>query len=422
MSSPNLNSPKISIQQLEEAFAAFNQVSADLGSNYRELEGQVSNLNRELAASHSARMRELTEKGKLAAKLSALMDALPGGVLILDADGKIKEENPVARLLLGASFQGQYWLQALKLSAPDQFNAPNGLEGEITLSNGNRVSIKSSTYGDEGNTIILLTDVSENHRLNELVNREKRLSALGEMAARLAHQVRTPLSSAILYLSHLPQSDDNENPKPIASKILSRLRQIERLIEGMLSYIRGETGEYRYFSLNQLLADVKDSFSEQLETTRGHIELNCTGCECVINGDREALFNAISNLVDNAILAVDTQPIICMSLICEGDRYLISVEDNGPGIDESIRELVFDPFFSTRPMGTGLGLAVVMSVISAIGGTVTVKSNPTEGAQFMISLPRDLGSINEEFGIWQLIPKRAIAEEKSNTLNRRVRP
>ncbi|MBN4075674.1 PAS domain-containing sensor histidine kinase, partial [Gammaproteobacteria bacterium AH-315-E17] len=197
-------SSSLEINQLEKVFATFNQVSADLGSRYQQLEIQVAGLSDELAASHSARIQELTEKELLAAKLTALMSALPGGIITLDADSIIKEENAIAIELLGHSLKSSHWSEVFENTSP---NTPT-LHGEISVKSTNkRISISSSPYGDDDlkdtNTIILLTDITENYRLNNQLIREERLAELGEMAAKLAHQIRTPLSSAILYLSHL---------------------------------------------------------------------------------------------------------------------------------------------------------------------------------------------------------------------------
>ena len=395
MSTNIIDTPDISINQLEEVFATFNQVSIDLGSSYRELETRVSRLSEELAATHSARIRELTEKETIAAKLSALMDALPGGVLALDANTIIREENPVAIQILGKSFQGKSWNTALENSTTTE----PVLNGELSFQNGKRISISSSAYGDEGDTIMLLTDVSENYRLNNLINREKRLAALGEMAARLAHQVRTPLSSAILYLSHLsfPAAQQAKSTTTV-NKILNRLRQIESLIDGMLSYIRGDMTVNQEFCLVDLLREVKDAMSLQIKSANGKLKLHHLNHRCVIRGDKEALFNALTNLVENSIQAVEGNPAITLSLDKEDQFFKIRVEDNGPGIDASIKEQVFDPFFSTRLGGTGLGLAVVLSAVKAHGGEVTIKSASNNGALLELSIPVDISI--EESGIW----------------------
>lgn len=397
------SSPDISIVQLEEVFATFNKVSADLGSSYRELEARVSGLSEELTATQSARIKELTAKEQLAAKLSALMDALPGGVIAIDADGIIKEQNPVAIQILGSDFQGKSWLHALENST--SFGPM--MDGEISFQNGKRISISSSPYGEDGDTIILLTDVSENYRLNNLINREKRLAALGEMAARLAHQVRTPLSSAILYLSHLSAPAKGQTKSAIIiKKILNRLQKIERLVDGMLSYIRGDINVNQEFSLNDLLREVKESASLQIKQSNGSLKLNCPEQECVIRGDQEALFNALSNLVENSIQAVANEPAIILSLSKNNEIYNISVEDNGPGIEPSIKERVFEPFFSTRTVGTGLGLAVVLSTVKAHNGEVCIETAESGGSIFQLLIPADLNNPAEESGIWGVNPQQ----------------
>ncbi len=405
MKPSSLEHPDISITQLEEVFTAFNQVSEELGTSYRELESRVSDLSEELAATHSARVNELTEKEQLAAKLSGLMYALPGGVITMDCAGIIKEENPVAIQLLGESFQGRSWQQALGYAGL----AEPILSGEVSFKNGKRISISSSRYGNDDRIIVLLTDVSENYRLNNMLNREQRLAALGEMAARLAHQVRTPLSSAILYLSHLSfPTAENERSKGIAKKILSRLQQIERLIEGMLSYIRGDINDKQEFSLNDLLEEVKDATSFQIKESNGCLKLNRLGKPCVIQGDHEALFNALSNLVENSVQAVKNNPDIIISLSEERGFYIIRVEDNGPGIDDSIKERLFDPFFSTRTVGTGLGLAVVLSAVKAHGGEISVRNAANGGAIFQLSIPTDVNILGDESGIWETDPQQQI--------------
>lgn len=379
----------ISMSQLEEVFATFNQVSAELGCSYKELEGKVSGLSEELAATHSARLKELTEKEMLAAKLSALMDALPGGVIAIDAKGIIKEENPAAIEILDRSFLGYSWLKALEFSA----SVGPLLDGEISCHNGKRVSISSSAYGDEGNIILLLTDISENYRLNTIINREQRLAAMGEMAARLAHQVRTPLSSAILYLSHISSTT-------ITKKILDRLRQIEKLIDGMLSYIRGEGNSNQEFSLNKLLGELKKFSALQLRKSEGELIIDCPDYDCSILGNQEALFNALSNLIENAIQVSTQKPLIKISLNRTNGYFNICVEDNGPGIDDKIKDRVFDPFFSTRPMGTGLGLAVVSSVIKAHDGEIYLKSAEGGGTIFQVLLPDIIDRTDTNSGMW----------------------
>ena len=383
MSTDALTETSLSRKKLEELFATFNQVSVDLGSRYRELETRVAQLNSELAASHSARLQELTEKEQLAAKLGSLMDALPGGVLVIDSSGYVLEETSSAQRILGQSVKDLNWKEILKKTSRDHLM----LNGEVSLENGVRICISSSSYGESGEIVILLTDVSENYRLRKLIDREERLSELGEMSARLAHQIRTPLSTAILYLSHLPTQPESIESFPVAKKILDRLRQIESLTDGMLSYIRGEGRSLSEFSLEKVFEEVKDANIIQVEWFGGELELDLPDIPCPYFGDREAIFNSLSNLVDNSIKAARFNPCIRMSLSLQGSFYQLTVEDNGPGISESIRDHIFDPFYSNRSGGTGIGLAVVHSAVKACGGEIAIRTATGGGALIEMLLP-----------------------------------
>lgn len=391
------------LNKLEQAFDLFNQMSADLGSSYRVLESQVAALRQELAASNSARVKELTAKEQLAAKLSALMEALPGGVLAVDVHGVISDENPAAQAILGQSVKDLSWQSVLaQLTSEKDFR-----EGEVTLHNDKRVSISTSAYGDHGDTIVLLTDISENYRLGNLINREKRLTALGEMSARLAHQVRTPLSSAMLYLSHLSagKAASPEHNEVITKNIRNRLRQIEKLIEGMLSYIRGDITARQTFSVNALLQEVNDTTSPRLQAANGSLLIDSPVQDLCMRGDKEALANALQNLIDNAIEAAQEAPHITVGIFEADGNINIKVADNGPGISDFHKENIFDPFYSTREGGTGLGLAVVMSAVKAHRGEISIENLKTGGTVFTISIPHWPEETTEDLGIWASDPE-----------------
>ena len=173
---------------LEQAFAAFNAHSAQLEDAYRELKSQVGVLTRELAAARRERERQQAEKQRLARRLDGLLGALPGGVLVLDGDGRIFECNTAATALLGEPLLEQRWQDVVTRAGAVL------ADGELTLANGRRVGISRRRLDGEPGHILLLTDVTETRRLQALLARNERLSEMGEMAARLAHQIRTPLS------------------------------------------------------------------------------------------------------------------------------------------------------------------------------------------------------------------------------------
>ena len=174
---------------LANAFATFNQLSDQLATSYKALEKQVSHLNSELKQTNDARIRELTEKERLANRLSTLLQALPGGVVVIDSEGRVQEYNQAAVDLLGEPLQSLSWASVIERAF-----APRGDDGhDISLKDGRRVNISTCPMANEPGQILLITDVSEMRELKDKLNHRERLVAMGEMAASLAHQIRTHL-------------------------------------------------------------------------------------------------------------------------------------------------------------------------------------------------------------------------------------
>lgn len=384
------------VQELEQAFAAFNQHSLQLEGAYADLKKRVSVLTAQLAAAHSERLKQLAEKERLASRLEELLSLLPGGVLVLDHEGIVREHNPAALALLGEPLLGRSWHEVVQRACETQ------ADGELVLASGRRVSVTRRSMPAEPGHILLLTDVTETRDLQSLVARNQRLSAMGEMAARLAHQIRTPLASAVLYTSQMEHASlDSEGRARFARKSLSRLRQLERMVNDMLVYARGGRSDVQSLSTAEILAEVRQLVQPQLPSG-GSIEVvidtdsfsaGDAGGIAELQGNREALAGALANLATNAIQAAGDDVALTLSAACGDDgSHLFSVKDNGPGLPADLRDCVFEPFFTTRPDGTGLGLAVVRSVARAHGGDVWVEDAPGGGALFGIRIPNDSGS------------------------------
>ncbi len=217
----------------------------------------------------------------------------------------------------------------------------------------------------------------------EIQGRQDRLSAIGEMTAGFAHQVRTPLASVMLYVSQL----DTSTPKQerIVGKITARLNDLGRMVNDMLGFAAGAKPIQEHVVVNDLLSAVWRTIEPQL-TNPAVLGMQCLADPIRIAANKEALKGAILNLINNAEQACGDAARILLSASLSGDRVLISVTDNGPGIPRQAIPRVFEPFFTTRPDGTGLGLAVVREVTRAHNGEIFVQSGDT-GTCFTISLP-----------------------------------
>lgn len=380
---------QFSASQLEQAFETFNQLSQQLDMSYRDLQGRVVGLTEELAAARSARLRELAEKERLAHRLSSLLSVLPGGVLILDAQNRIRDANPEALELLGEPLLGHPWLSVRERVATGHGSSDNGCDREWRLASGKQVSVTSRFLDDSGEQVLLITDVSEIHQLQEQLGRKKRLAALGEMAARLAHQIRTPLSSTTLYLSQLGRDNlPGEQRQKIVAKVSERLSHMGNLVDSMLSFVRGETPVTQQVKLNQVLAGFEATILPEVEKQHASLSITPVDDSLSLLGDVDELVGALTNLAMNA-LQVSPQPVALELWVgaLNHSWFQLRFRDNGPGIPAEYIERVFDPFFTTRAQGTGLGLAVVAMTVAQHGGEITVCNRPTGGAEFIINLP-----------------------------------
>lgn len=217
----------------------------------------------------------------------------------------------------------------------------------------------------------------------EIQGRRDRLTAIGEMTAGFAHQVRTPLASAMLYVSQLDTSTPQQ--ERVVAKITARLNDLGRMVNDMLGFAAGAKPTLEHVIVNDLLSAVWRTIEPQLPNP-AILGMQCLAEPLRIAANKEALKGAILNLINNAEQACDDSARIVLSAQHSGDRVLISVSDNGPGIPEHSIGRIFEPFFTTRPDGTGLGLAVVREVARAHNGDIFVQSGEM-GSCFTISLP-----------------------------------
>lgn len=383
---PNSNDLPSSPQELQQAFALFNQVSEQLTVAYAELQAKAEGLTQELAIANGALRRQYEEKEALSQRLSQLLNALPGGVIVLDTEGRVEEANPAATRLLGDSLVGMGW-SAIEVTSLET----TATTGEWMIRNTERrVSISRNERVGGGGVILLLQDITEAHTMEAQLQRHKRLSAMGEMAAALAHQLRTPLSTALLYTSNLRDSSLAEEERGrFIDKALGRLRHLEALIKDMLVFVRGGKGTHEHIPVAELLSEVQQVIEPQMLQHGVKFEASCSVEGASINGSREAIAGALTNLLANAMQACAGGGSVTLSAGLEKDSVVVfSVKDDGRGIPPEILERLFEPFFTTRTEGTGLGLAIVREVAQVHGGDISVKSKLGSGSEFQLRLPK----------------------------------
>lgn len=378
--------PDPKAQELQRAFDVFNQVSLELTQAYEGLQGRVESLTAELAVANGELRRQFQEKEALSERLSLLLNALPAGVVVLDSAAVISEANPVARQMFGAAIGGGNWLslaqdQLKSTDAPDEWEL-----GE------RRVAIAESPLDSAGGRLLLIHDITVAHELKANAERNQRLAAMGEMAASLAHQLRTPLATALLYSSNLAQPELSDAARTrFAGKATEQLKRLELLIQDVLLFARGESIGRDIIPAVSLIAEVAQTM-EPLCLQKGvAFSVTVTVGDAIITGSRKALSGALLNLLENALQACESRGEhsgeVRLAAELSGRQLRVSVRDTGGGIAPEAQGRLFEPFFTTRGQGTGLGLAIALGVVRAHGGTIDVSSMPGEGSEFVMLLP-----------------------------------
>jgi two-component system, sensor histidine kinase FlrB len=362
--------------ELQAAFLAFGSVSEQLEGAFESLRGQVAQLRADLSDAHAGREH-------LSARLSALVKGLPGGVLVLDGRGDILECNPAAIELLGEPLIKQPFATVWVRSAVN----PRGVGEQTELRSGRYVNLSRRALENDGE-VVLLTDVTETHLMQVLLARQQRLLTLGELAAGLAHQIRTPLAAAMLYASQMTLAE--RSPADLArcaEKTAGSLKQLDQLVNDMLAFAHGGSAR-EAVSVSALLEQVAQWLRPALrEGVR--LTIRTLAPELMVRANAPSLVSAVLNLATNALQAA-TGALNLELLARRGPagRAQIVVSDDGPGVPAQIRARIFEPFFTTRARGNGIGLSIVKSVVDGHGGSVYL-ADSNYGATFVIELPAE---------------------------------
>lgn len=213
------------------------------------------------------------------------------------------------------------------------------------------------------------------------------LAHLGKMSAVLAHEIRNPLG-AMKGFVQLAAERVRPETAVLLEPAVGEIRRLERLVDDLLLYGREAEPRLREIPWNDLAAQV-EAQARQLASPAG-AAFACEKAGCILTTDPDLLKQALLNLLRNAFEAVSGRPggTVALRITCaSGGDLTLAVEDNGPGMGEQARRRLYEPFFTTKPHGTGLGLATTRKVVEALGGSLSLLSWPGVGTRAEISLP-----------------------------------
>lgn len=368
--------------------ASLNQLSGLLSRSYVELEHRIGQLQHELAQTDQRRQQESSAREQLAERLDLILGVMPVAVVLLDGHGVVTQANPMAEELLGEPLKGMRWIDIITRSF-----APELSDGhEVVLRNGRLVSLATQSLNSEPGQIIVLTDQTETRRLQDKLNHHRKLSDMGRMTASLAHQIRTPLSSAMLYAEHLgnPELPDDKKVR-YAQRIRNQLSQLDQYVRDILIFSRGGIVLDQVLPVAMLTQRLQKQLEELCEQHHASCIVELEEGRRLVRCNPDLFTSAFTNLVENALQAcrsATTVPCLQLSIRAASDAVLeIVLCDNGPGIPQGLEQKIMEPFYTTKSTGTGLGLAVVNAIVQGHGGNFAIANQPHGGAAATITLP-----------------------------------
>jgi two-component system sensor histidine kinase FlrB len=225
--------------------------------------------------------------------------------------------------------------------------------------------------------------------MKDRLERDERLMAMGEMAARIAHEIKNPLGSMELFLSMLVNAKLRRKDKEYIDYVLFGVKTIDRIINNLLSYTKPKTLALTETILSQVVKETIDFMGISAQSRGISLEVNTT-----FDGpsfcDPDLIKLVIMNFISNAIEAMEGSKGIIRVDVKEDRKYaVIVISDNGVGMSEELQKNIFNPFFTTKDKGVGLGLYIVYNIVKAHGGYIEVESVEGSGSSFSIYILKD---------------------------------
>ncbi len=360
--------PNIAVaQDLEAAFGLFIEASKALEEQQLVLQNQITQLSQELV--------------EVNGRLSSLLNALPAGVILVENQIVI-DFNPAALQLIPDLSKGSFW------SIPKSWKNSTA-EGEYRQKQGGNEQILQLHQIDTGErSVIQIQDITttiSSHAERERVNR---LAAMGKMSAGIAHQLRTPLSTALLYASHLSDEKVPEDQKRLfADRLRKQLMNLEKLAGNMLLFLRQRPQQMATASFDDLIDEACQAIQAICDERQIGLELSLETSGSVVNVEKQSIVSALVAILENALQVTQSGQSISVATRALPGRVQITIDDQGPGIAADMMDTLFEPFSTSRITGTGLGLSIARNAIDSHRGEIMVSNREGGGARFTIVLP-----------------------------------
>ena len=388
---------------------AFNHMAAQL----RQQRSALQSTNVELR-------QRLEELADLKSYTDNILASLTTGIVTVDLDGRVVTLNPAAEMMTGffaGEVAGRYCTEVfvqtpemgeILMEAIGSRAASPGVAATLRRRNGRTVPIEISTVplkggdGKDLGVIAAMRDITVVRELEQRLRRSDRLAALGSLAAGLAHEIKNPLTSLLTFSRHLTRRFDDEQFRAKFQSVVPReLERINGIVERLLELSRPARLTFSPVRLPALVERAAELYAHEMETAGVRVVREYARDLPTVWADPNALYEGLVNLVRNALDAMPSGGRLTLragwtdaGVILPGRhqaaaarRVRLEIADSGVGINPGDADRVFNPFFSTKDGGTGLGLALTHKIVEDHGGSIDFRSVPGAGTTFRLDIP-----------------------------------
>lgn len=381
----------MSIELLNEAFQKFTLASKSLENYYDLLHERVKHLTNELERKNKQLESALSDAERNKDFLNAIIHSLEEAIIVIDPEEKITMLNKSAEELFGLSLSdvnGKTFVE-LKLSientGTEKILNVNGKRYTVILSRSSVVDSRNNLRG----TVILIKDITKLKELETQHERNQRLIAMGEMAAKIVHELRNPLCSIEIFSSMLENELTHTPYIELARGISSGINNLNNILTNMLLFAKPHKLTMKVIHIDKVIEDSILMFIPIMKSR--NISLHKNIFECEILGDSELLKQAIINIIMNAIQSMPSGGILDIRLEENKTSKILHIKDTGEGIESEDLEKIFNPFFSRKDYGTGLGLTIASNIMQSHKGYIKVNSEKGKGSTFSLYFPKEEG-------------------------------
>jgi len=372
----------------------------ELGRNFNFMIEQIRLHRNQL----EDRLQEITS---LKAYTDNVLASMTNGLMTIDLEKKIVTVNEMAERIIGKGKGGitgfsmeqvlgeQHPLYKILVETLTQEKGISHIEVELKKDGESLWLIAGTSLliGGEGKTagaLAIFQDITEIKALEEKLRQADRLAALGTLSAGLAHEIKNPLSAIKTFVQLLPQKIGNSSfMEKFNITVPREIDRINHLVEDLLELTRRRVRPLVDLKVDSLIRQVIDLHGEELKKRQIVFQDDLNKTVSSVHGDAETLYRAFSNLIINAIQAMPNGGILSISskLDSLSSSLEITFRDTGIGMDETTTKNIFNPFFTTKDKGAGLGLALTRKIIEDHRGAIEVVSKKGMGTTFTVHLP-----------------------------------